>query len=90
MADIDKALIVAGGIAELTLATALHARGFEVDLIERNPTWQTFGAGMAIQPNALRALRALKLEGAVADRAMVLHRWGFCDRQCELLCEIDL
>jgi 2-polyprenyl-6-methoxyphenol hydroxylase-like FAD-dependent oxidoreductase len=28
---------VGGGIAGLTLATALHAQGFEVDLIERNP-----------------------------------------------------
>ena len=90
MVDVDRTLIVGGGIAGLTLAAALHAQGFEIELIERNPTWQTLGAGMAIQPNAMRALRALELDGAVADRGMVLHRWGFCDRQGELLCEIDL
>ena len=34
MVDPGKTLIVGGGIAGLTLAAALHARGFEVDLIE--------------------------------------------------------
>ena len=90
MVDGRRTLIVGGGIAGLTLAAALHRQGFEVSLIERNPTWQTLGAGMAIQPNAMRALRALELDGAVADRGMVLHRWGFCDQLGELLCEIDL
>jgi len=90
MVDPGKTLIVGGGIAGLTLAAALHARGFEVDLIERNSTWQTLGAGMAVQPNAMRALRALGLNGAVADRGIVLHRWGFCDQQGELLFEIHL
>ena len=77
MADVERTLIVGGGIAGLTLASALHTQGFEVDLIERNPSWQTLGAGMAIQPNAMRALRALELDGAVVDRGMVLFRWGF-------------
>jgi 2-polyprenyl-6-methoxyphenol hydroxylase-like FAD-dependent oxidoreductase len=72
------------------LAAAPHRLGFEVSLIERNPTWQTLGVGMAIQPNAMRALRALELDVTVADRGMVLHRWGFCDQHGELLCEIDL
>jgi 2-polyprenyl-6-methoxyphenol hydroxylase-like FAD-dependent oxidoreductase len=83
-------LIVGGGIAGLTLAAALHAQGFEIELIERNSSWQALGAGMAIQPNAMRALHALGLDGAVADRGVALPRWGFCDRQGELLCEIDL
>ena len=90
MAEPGSTLIVGGGIAGLTLAAALHAKGFEVDLIERNSTWQALGAGMAIQPNAMRALQALELDGAVADRGMALHHWSFCDRQGDMLCEIDL
>src|SRR5215470_6924735 len=99
MVDASRTLIVGGGIAGLTLAAALHRQGFEVSLIERNPTWQTLGAGMAIQPNAMYrlglsvialqqdhgALHALELDGAVADRGMVLHRWGFCDQHGELI-----
>jgi FAD-dependent urate hydroxylase len=90
MVDSMRTLIVGGGIAGLTLTAALHRQGFEVSVVERNPTWQTLGAGMAIQPNAMRALRALELDSAVADRGIVLHRWGFCDRHGKLLCEIDL
>ncbi|HKO69305.1 MAG TPA: FAD-dependent monooxygenase [Bradyrhizobium sp.] len=90
MVEPDRTLIAGGGIAGLTLATALHAQGFQVDLIERNSIWQALGAGMAIQPNAMRALRALHLDCAVADRGIALHQWAFCDRQGELLCEIDL
>src|SRR5262249_21200600 len=80
MVDGRRTLIVGGGIAGLTLAAALHRQGFEVSLTERNSTWQTLGAGMAIQPYAMRVLHALELDGAVADRGMVLHRWGFCDQ----------
>src|SRR5262250_2714438 len=78
MVDGRRTLIVGGGIAGLTLAAALHRQGFEVSVIERNPTWHTLGAGMAIQPNAMRALRALELDGAVADRGTVLHRLSAC------------
>jgi 2-polyprenyl-6-methoxyphenol hydroxylase-like FAD-dependent oxidoreductase len=77
MAAPGRTLIVGGGIAGLTLATALHAQGFDIDLIERNSTWQALGAGMAIQPNAMRAFRAFALDGAVADRGMALHHWVF-------------
>jgi 2-polyprenyl-6-methoxyphenol hydroxylase-like FAD-dependent oxidoreductase len=90
MAKPGRTLIVGGGIAGLTLAAAFRAQGFEIDLIERNSTWRALAAGMAIQPNAMRALRALELDGAVADRGMTLHHWSFCDRQGELLCKIDL
>jgi 2-polyprenyl-6-methoxyphenol hydroxylase-like FAD-dependent oxidoreductase len=43
MADAERVLIVGGGIAGLTLAAALHRRGFKTEFIERNPTWQCRG-----------------------------------------------
>ncbi|MGP8001407.1 MAG: FAD-dependent monooxygenase [Streptosporangiaceae bacterium] len=60
-------MIVGGGIAGLRLATALHQRGFAVELVERDSAWRAEGAGLSVQPNGLRVLRRLGLDGAVTD-----------------------
>ena len=36
MANVERILIVGGGIAGLTLATALHQHGFTAELVERS------------------------------------------------------
>jgi 2-polyprenyl-6-methoxyphenol hydroxylase-like FAD-dependent oxidoreductase len=36
MAEIERILIVGGGIAGLSVATALHRQGFAPELIERS------------------------------------------------------
>ena len=68
MAHVERILIVGGGIAGLTLATALHRHGFTVELIERSPAWHAVGAGIAVQPNGIRILRARPGPGHRADR----------------------
>lgn len=90
MADVERTLIVGGGIAGLTLATALHQQGFMTQLIERNPTWHAVGAGFLVQANGMRILRALGLGAAIEHAGTVVRRWGFCDEQGELLSETDL
>src|SRR5262249_26599007 len=90
MADTDRVLIVGGGIAGLTLATALHQQGFRAELIERSPSWEAIGAGLAVQPNGIRVLRALGIGAAVEQAGTVIRQWDFCDQQGEVLCETDL
>ena len=49
-------LIVGGGIAGLSLATALRQRSIDCEIVERDAEWTTVGAGIALYPNGLRAL----------------------------------
>jgi 2-polyprenyl-6-methoxyphenol hydroxylase-like FAD-dependent oxidoreductase len=90
MADVERILIVGGGIAGLTLAAALHQQGFIVELVERNPTWHAVGAGFLVQANGMRVLHALGLGAAIEHAGAVVRRWDFCDEQGEVLCETDL
>src|SRR5580704_2986759 len=88
MADINQILIVGGGIAGLSLASALRRQGYTPELVERSPTWPAVGAGINLPANGVRVLRAL---GVGVDRtATVIRRWGFFDQQGALLCETDL
>ena len=54
-----EAVVVGGGIGGLTAAAALHRRGWRVTVLERARTLEPVGAGLAIAPNAQRALDAL-------------------------------
>ncbi len=90
MICVETILIVGGGIAGLTLAAALHGQGCRVELIERNTTWHTTGAGIAVQANGLRALRGLGLAAAIERAGAVLRYWQFCDQSGGVLCSVDL
>jgi 2-polyprenyl-6-methoxyphenol hydroxylase-like FAD-dependent oxidoreductase len=90
MARAEQILIVGGGIGGLTLAAALRRHGFTPELIELSPVWQTVGAGMAMQPNGIRVLRALGLGAAVERAGTVIRHWDYCDQQGSVLAETDL
>ncbi len=52
-------LIIGGGIGGLTAAIALRRRGFEVDLLEKNPPMTVYGVGIIQQANVIRAMNSL-------------------------------
>jgi salicylate hydroxylase len=57
--------VIGGGIGGLTAARALLRRGFEVHVYESSPELKEIGAGVALGPNAMKALRSLDLEEPV-------------------------
>jgi len=90
MATPKRILIAGGGIAGLTAATALHQRGFAVDLVERNSEWRTVGAGIAVQPNGMRVLREIGLGAAVQHAGAIVRRLLYRDQRGDVLCDSDL
>ncbi|MCP2340730.1 FAD-dependent monooxygenase [Actinomadura rupiterrae] len=63
------AIVVGGGIGGLTSAVALKDKGWDVTLIERAASLDPVGSGMALGPNALRALDTLGLGDPVRELA---------------------
>jgi 2-polyprenyl-6-methoxyphenol hydroxylase-like FAD-dependent oxidoreductase len=56
-----KVLIVGGGVGGMSCAISLRRAGIPVDLVEIDPTWKIYGAGITITGPTLRALRTLGL-----------------------------
>jgi 2-polyprenyl-6-methoxyphenol hydroxylase-like FAD-dependent oxidoreductase len=70
MAAVQRVLVVGGGIAGMTLATALRRGGIHAEIVEINPEWTVLGVGISVQGATLRALRTI----GVLDRCV---RQGF-------------
>ncbi|WP_284044437.1 FAD-dependent monooxygenase [Actinoplanes sp. M2I2] len=66
MAD---AVVVGAGIGGLAAALALQRRGWSVTVLERAAALEDVGAGLAVAPNALRALDHLGVGGPVRSLA---------------------
>jgi len=69
MARAPRIALIGGGIGGLTAAHALLRRGFEVSVHEAAPELKEIGAGVALGPNSMKALRSLDLEQPVRDVA---------------------
>ena len=59
MAGSEKVLIVGGGIGGMSCAISLRRAGISVDLVEIDPAWKIYGAGITITGPTLRALQTL-------------------------------
>lgn len=56
-----RTLIIGAGIGGLTSAVALCQKGFDVELIEKDPDWKVYGVGIIQQANVVRAMAQLGL-----------------------------
>ena len=54
-----RVLIVGGGFSGMAAAVALRQRGAEIDLVEIDPDWRSYGAGISLGSATLRAFETL-------------------------------
>ncbi|MBT9371323.1 FAD-dependent oxidoreductase [Rhizobium sp. CSW-27] len=70
---IKTVLVIGGGFAGMTAALQLSRKGFQVDLVEIDAGWRSYGAGISLHGSTLRVLAQLGLmdrffeEGFVSD-----------------------
>jgi 2-polyprenyl-6-methoxyphenol hydroxylase-like FAD-dependent oxidoreductase len=82
VAAVGKVLVVGGGVAGMSCAIQLRRAGLRADLVEIDPSWREYGAGITITGPTLRALRTLDVldpviaQGATWDGAKVHDQSG--------------
>jgi 2-polyprenyl-6-methoxyphenol hydroxylase-like FAD-dependent oxidoreductase len=79
MKSIRNALIVGGGIGGMSAAIQLRRLGVAVDLVDRDPQWRVYGAGITITGATLRAFQALGVLDAIVRSAYTGHGIQVCD-----------
>ena len=68
---LNSVLIVGGGIGGMSAALALARRGVAVTLIDSDPNWRVYGAGISITGMSLRAFDDLGVLGDIRARGFV-------------------
>lgn len=77
------ALIVGGGIAGMSCALELHKAGLSVDIIDLDPNWRVYGAGITITGPTLRAFNDLGILESVMAHAYTGEGIQICNVQGE-------
>ena len=77
--SLARALVVGGGIGGMATAISLAERGVLVELVDIDPDWRVYGAGITITGPTLRAYRRLgmlediKREGAITSKTRLFR-----------------
>ena len=58
---IQNVLVIGGGFAGMTAALQLSRNSLSVDLVEIDPQWRSYGAGISLHGSTLRVLKQLGL-----------------------------
>jgi 2-polyprenyl-6-methoxyphenol hydroxylase-like FAD-dependent oxidoreductase len=84
------ALVVGGGLAGQTLATALTPSGIRAEVIELHPRWNVLGVGISVQGPTLRALKSIGLLDPCLKDGFGYSELTNCDRNGKVLSVVDL
>lgn len=68
---IEKALVVGGGVGGMSAALALARLNVEVELVDADPDWRAYGAGISVTGLSLRAFDDLGILDEVRAKGFV-------------------
>ena len=86
---VDKVLVIGGGIAGMSTAILLRRAGASVDLVEMDPNWRVYGAGITITGPTLRALRTVGVLDAVLAQGAAWTGGTVFNRQGDFLVDLS-
>lgn len=73
-----RILIIGGGFSGMSAAIELRKQGAEVDLVEIDPGWRSYGAGISLGGATLRALRSLGVLDAFLEHGSAADGVQLC------------
>ena len=79
MTSVNRVLIVGGGIAGMSLAIALSRSGIASEIVEADPDWRIYGAGITITGPTLRAFHQLGLLERIEAEGYCYNATRICD-----------
>ncbi|MDH7971932.1 FAD-dependent oxidoreductase [Sphingomonas sp. AR_OL41] len=68
---VDRVLVIGGGVGGMSAAISLARRGIAVTLIDADPQWRVYGAGISLTGMSLRAFDDLGILDEVRARGFV-------------------
>jgi 2-polyprenyl-6-methoxyphenol hydroxylase-like FAD-dependent oxidoreductase len=84
----NKVLIVGGGIAGMCAAIELRKRGAQVDLVEIDPHWRVYGAGITLSGPTLRAFTEVGVIDAIMERGWCADGVDICTAEGQKIGEL--
>src|SRR5262245_37116134 len=87
MDGLKKTLIVGGGVAGMSAAIRLRKLGVEVDLVEIDPSWRVYGAGITLTGASLRAFESLDLLEALKENGYIAGGLRVCAASGQLIAD---
>lgn len=73
MSNVNRVLIVGGGVGGLCAAIALGRQGVAIDLVELKSEWTVYGVGIIQQSNVVREMAKLGLIDAYLDAGIAFE-----------------
>lgn len=74
----SRILIIGGGFSGMAAAIQLRKQGAEVDLVEIDPGWRSYGAGISLGGATLRAFRTLGILDAFLEHGSAADGVHIC------------